>query len=122
VHGILVIIWYHYFGVLNPIKSVFSSPGSFTHADDVAFQSLGFITLVILFVMAATSHDYWNTNLSGPIWKAFHMLVYLAYALVIAHVSYGAMQDSTVGLMPALVLASTVNGQWPLYFSQRRYT
>jgi sulfoxide reductase heme-binding subunit YedZ len=106
VHAILVIVWYHAFGPLNPIESIFTSPGSFENSADVAFQPLGFFALIILFIMAATSHDYWNTNLGAPIWKAIHMMVYVAFALVIAHVSYGAMQDSTVGLLPALVFSS----------------
>jgi sulfoxide reductase heme-binding subunit YedZ len=106
VHAILVIIWYHSFGPLNPIESIFTSPGSFDNSADVPFQPLGFFALIILFVMAATSHDYWNANLGGPAWKAIHMMVYVAFALVIAHVSYGAMQDSTVGLLPVLVLVS----------------
>jgi sulfoxide reductase heme-binding subunit YedZ len=105
-HGILVTIWYHSFGPINPIESIFTSPGSFENSADVAFQPLGFFALVILFVMAATSHDYWNTNLGGPIWKAIHMMVYVAFGLAIAHVSYGAMQDKTVGLLPALVIVS----------------
>jgi methionine sulfoxide reductase heme-binding subunit len=32
-------------------------------------------------------------NLSAPIWKRLHMLVYLAYALLVAHVTLGALQS-----------------------------
>ncbi|PKI02699.1 Rieske 2Fe-2S domain-containing protein [Glaciecola sp. 33A] len=52
VHAILVIIWYHSFGPLNPIESIFTSPGSFDNSADVPFQPLGFFALIILFVMA----------------------------------------------------------------------
>jgi nitrite reductase/ring-hydroxylating ferredoxin subunit len=43
--------------------------------------------------MAATSHDFWLANLTAPVWKALHMLVYVAYALLVAHVSLGALQS-----------------------------
>jgi len=107
-HGILVMLWYHGFGVINPIESIFSSPGSFESAADIPFQQFGFIALIILLAMASTSHDYWNANLTGPIWKALHMGVYVAYGLIIAHVSYGAMLDQATGLSPLLVFASAV--------------
>jgi nitrite reductase/ring-hydroxylating ferredoxin subunit len=56
------------------------------------FQSLGFIALVIFFLMAITSHDFWLRQLSPKIWKSLHMLVYLAYFLVIMHVMLGVIQ------------------------------
>lgn len=107
-HGLLVLMWYHAFGPLSPLESLFTSPGSFTASADVPFQPVGFFALLIFFVMAATSHDYWNKNLGAPVWKAIHMSVYVAYALVIAHVAFGAMQDVTTGLLPALVIGSAV--------------
>ena len=45
--------------------------------------------LVILFLMAATSHDFWLHNLTAPVWKALHMGVYVAYALLVLHVLFG---------------------------------
>ena len=48
--------------------------------------------LVILFVMAATSHDFWLANLTAPVWKALHMLVYVAYALLVGHVALGSLR------------------------------
>src|SRR5207244_11429254 len=60
---------------------------------------LGFFALIILLLMAATSHDFWLSTLSPRIWKSIHMLVYVAYALVIMHVMLGAIQlehDSTL--------------------------
>jgi methionine sulfoxide reductase heme-binding subunit len=107
-HGLLVIYWYHSFGVENPINSIFISPGSLNSPSDVAFQPFGFYALCILFIMASTSHDYWNTNLGAPIWKALHMGVYVAYALVIVHVAYGAMQDPITGFTSIMVFASII--------------
>jgi methionine sulfoxide reductase heme-binding subunit len=56
---------------------------------------------VILLLMAATSHDFWLANLSAPVWKSLHMLVYAAYALLVLHVTFGALQ-SEVGAVYAI--------------------
>jgi len=45
--------------------------------------------------MAATSHDFWLANLTAPVWKTLHMLVYVAYASVVAHVTFGVLQAET---------------------------
>lgn len=107
-HAVLATIWYHSFGVQNPVVSILTSPGSFDTTADIAFQPFGFFALLILFVMAATSHDYWNVNLGAPIWKALHMGVYIAYGLLVAHVALGAMQDDSTGLVPAMVGLSVI--------------
>jgi len=52
-------------------------------------------------LMAATSHDFWLHTLSAPVWKSLHMLVYGAYALLIGHVTLGALQSER---SPALTL------------------
>lgn len=104
VHGLFSIVQFHALGDLNPLVSVFvSNPryGSFTQ---FPFQSLGFFALLILFVMAATSHDFWLNNLTPAIWKRIHMAVYLAYALLAAHVTLGALQSERDSLL-ALILA-----------------
>jgi len=54
--------------------------------------------------MAATSHDFWLVNLTAPVWKALHMLVYAAWALALLHVAFGAMQDQIHGPLPAALL------------------
>jgi len=61
------------------------------------------VALGILFLMAATSHDFWLANLTAPVWKALHMLVYVAYALLVMHVTLGALQSETSPVLPALV-------------------
>jgi DMSO/TMAO reductase YedYZ heme-binding membrane subunit len=50
--------------------------------------------------MAATSHDFWLHNLTAPVWKRLHMLVYPAYGLLIAHVTLGALQSETSSVLP----------------------
>lgn len=42
--------------------------------------------------MAATSHDFWLKNLGPKTWKSLHMLVYIAYALLVFHVMLGVIE------------------------------
>lgn len=92
IHAMLVILTYHAGSDTNPILSIFVSSPLTGSIAGVPFQPFGFFALVILFLMAATSHDFWLANLSAPIWKALHMLVYAAYALLVLHVAFGALQ------------------------------
>ena len=105
-HAILVLIWYHGFGPVNPLVSVLTSPGSYESLTELPFQRFGLAALVILLLLAGTSHDFWNTNLGAGVWKTLHMGVYLAYALVIVHVASGAMQEPATGFMEPLVYGS----------------
>lgn len=111
VHAILAIIWYHGFGLGNPLVTLFTSPGSYNEISDFPFQPFGAVALMILLLMAATSHDFWNTNLGAPFWKALHMSVYLAYGLLVVHVATGAMQNANTGITaPFLFLSIGVVG------------
>lgn len=106
IHAILAISWYHGFGVTNPLQSIFSVPGPITSIVDIPFQPFGVVALMILFLMAATSHDFWNANLGAPFWKAIHMGVYVAYTLLVVHVTLGAMQEDNTGIVPVMVYLS----------------
>lgn len=92
VHGIFSILQFHSLGNKNPLVSLFTSNGSYDSLVQFPFQVLGFFALIIFFLMAATSHDFWLKNLSPKVWKALHMMVYLAYALIIMHVMLGIVQ------------------------------
>ena len=91
-HSVLVIATYHAGGDVNPILSIFISSPLTKSVSGAPFQAFGFFALVILFLMAATSHDFWLTNLSAPVWKSLHMLVHAAYALLVLHVTFGVLQ------------------------------
>jgi nitrite reductase/ring-hydroxylating ferredoxin subunit/DMSO/TMAO reductase YedYZ heme-binding membrane subunit len=92
IHAALVIITYHAGGDTNPILSIFTGSPLNGSISGVPFQPFGFFALIILFLMAATSHDFWLANLSAPVWKSLHMMVYVAYALLVLHVTFGALQ------------------------------
>jgi nitrite reductase/ring-hydroxylating ferredoxin subunit/DMSO/TMAO reductase YedYZ heme-binding membrane subunit len=92
IHAALVVLTYHAGSDTNPILSIFVSSPLTSSVAGVPFQPFGFFALVILFLMAATSHDFWLANLSAPVWKSLHMLVYVAYALLVLHVTFGVLQ------------------------------
>ncbi|MEM8739492.1 MAG: Rieske 2Fe-2S domain-containing protein, partial [Planctomycetota bacterium] len=111
-HAALATLWYHGFGATNPLVSIFTSNGNYGdwvgYPGAFPFEPLGFVALVILFLMAATSHDFWLKNLSPRVWKALHMLVYVAYGLLILHVALGAMQTRGSGATAVLLGAGVL--------------
>lgn len=99
IHAVLVLATYHAGSDLNPLASVLRSDAG-THPAAFPFQALGAGALLILLLLAATSHDFWLSVLTAPVWKALHMLVYVAYALLVVHVVTGVLQAE---LHPGLV-------------------
>lgn len=108
IHSVLVVTTYHAGGDTNPILSIFVSSPLTGSVSGVPFQPFGFFALVILFLMAATSHDFWLTNLSAPVWKSLHMLVYAAYALLVLHVTFGALQAEASPIYTGVVAVGFV--------------
>jgi nitrite reductase/ring-hydroxylating ferredoxin subunit len=102
-HGALATGYYHAFGRLNPLVSLLSTNTHFDSLTAFPFEILGVLALLILFLMAATSHDFWQKNLSPGVWKALHMLVYPAYGLLVLHVTLGALHAEDNGLYALLV-------------------
>ena len=119
IHAGLVLLWYHGFSELNVFVSLFASNPNYGSIAEFPFESLGFIALIILFIMAATSHDFWNANLGPGIWKTLHMGVYFAYALLIAHVALGAVQFEKspiyVGLLASGAALVTILHLWTAF-------
>lgn len=109
VHGLFSIMQFHSLGNVNPFVSLFVSNKNFTSVSGFPFQSLGFFALIIFFLMAVTSHDFWLHNLSPKVWKTLHMFVYLAYALIVMHVMLGVIQYET---HPVFVLLITAGFGW----------
>jgi methionine sulfoxide reductase heme-binding subunit len=109
VHAVLVTVWYHGFGDLNPLVSLLLSNSRYDSLASFPFESLGILALVLLFFLAATSHDFWNSNLGPGLWKAIHFSVYVAYVLLVGHVALGALQSITHPLyVAALALSAAV--------------
>lgn len=95
IHAIFSIIQFHALGNVNPIASIFLSNTDYSSLADFPFQVLGFFALIILLLMAVTSHDFWLANLSPKFWKGLHMMVYVAYGLLIMHVMLGVVQSES---------------------------
>jgi len=102
-HGVFAMVQFHALGDVNSLVSLLSANTRFGSLTQFPFELLGLAALVILFVMASTSHDFWLHLLGAGLWKRLHMLVYFAYALLIGHVCLGALQSETSPVL-ALVL------------------
>jgi sulfoxide reductase heme-binding subunit YedZ len=128
VHGILSIVQFHSLGNISPILSVFLSNTHYGSLTKFPFQTLGFFALIIFFLMAITSHDFWLHNLSPKTWKTLHMMVYVAYALIILHVLLGVIQFETSPILTALlaigmtlVIVLHITASMKEYKSDNRY-
>ena len=121
-HGLLATGFYHGFGRLNPLVSLFGSNQNVASMTAFPFELLGVSALLLLFLLAATSHDFWQKNLGPSIWKGLHMSVYVAYALLVMHVALGALQSETNPLLALLLFAGvgTICGL-QLYTSLREH-
>lgn len=91
-HIVLVMIWYHGYGIINPLTSLFKSNPNYGLVSQFPFEIYGLVAYIILLMMALTSHDFWLKFFSAPIWKILHMLVYFAYFSLVAHVITGFIQ------------------------------
>jgi nitrite reductase/ring-hydroxylating ferredoxin subunit len=108
-HATFAVVQFHAFGDEHPLVSVLTANRRYASLPDFPFEVLGLGALAILFLMAATSHDFWLANLSARTWKRLHMLVYLAYALLVAHVALGTLQAER---SPVLAGALAVGCAW----------
>jgi nitrite reductase/ring-hydroxylating ferredoxin subunit/DMSO/TMAO reductase YedYZ heme-binding membrane subunit len=93
-HALLAIGYYGGFGGRSPLQALLEA-GSFRSISGFPFEWLGLFALVILLILASTSHDFWLKNLTPRVWKRLHMGVYFAYAAIVLHVGLGVLQSET---------------------------
>jgi methionine sulfoxide reductase heme-binding subunit len=106
VHAVFAVFQFHAWGDRNPIVSALTAYRQDYHSGQLAhfpFEVFGAGALVILFMMAATSHDFWLKNLGPSVWKLLHTGVYAAYLLLVAHVFLGAIQTEISPAFPVLM-------------------
>jgi methionine sulfoxide reductase heme-binding subunit len=108
IHGVFSILQFHSLGNINPIASLFLSNLHYNSFTQFPFEVLGFFALIIFFLMAITSHDFWLHNLTPRFWKSLHMFVYLAYGLIVMHVMLGVIQLEASPFYFFLVLAGSM--------------
>jgi len=113
-HAVVGLGFYHGFGRLSPLVSLLTGNVQYRAISAFPFEMLGLAALLILFAMAATSHDFWLKKLTPTVWKTLHMLVYVAWALLVMHVALGALQSEknpifSILLFAAVVIVSTLH-------------
>ncbi len=107
-HAGFVIVQYHALGNLDPLVSLFTANRDWTSLANFPFEIFGAIALAVLVLMAVTSHDYWLSVLTPPVWKALHMAVYGAYVSLIFHVGLGFLQDERHPIYFAALVSGVV--------------
>lgn len=95
IHASYVMDWYYAFSPTDRYVGLLSSNVSFTQLLGFPFELFGILALVILLVLAVTSHDFWLSFLTPRIWKTLHMGIYIAYALLVAHIAFGYFQNTS---------------------------
>ncbi|MGI9350832.1 MAG: Rieske 2Fe-2S domain-containing protein [Rhizobiaceae bacterium] len=92
VHANYVLGWYYAFSPTNKYEALFSSNTNFDQLLGFPFEAFGIFAFLMLLILAVTSHDFWLSFLSAPIWKRLHMGIYFGYASVVLHISLGPLQ------------------------------
>jgi len=107
-HGWFIVDWFLSRGKLRDLVGEVTNWPDYGKFIGFPFETLGITALFILFLMAATSHDFWLEFLTPPVWKGLHMALYLAYGLLVMHIALGVMQDEHHWLIPLLLGAAFV--------------
>jgi DMSO/TMAO reductase YedYZ heme-binding membrane subunit len=102
-HVWFMLEWYAVQGTLPNLLTELMTWADYGKFIGFPFKVLGIAALVVLFLMAATSHDFWLAFLTPRAWKALHMALYVAYGLVVMHVALGIMQYVHTPLIPAML-------------------
>jgi nitrite reductase/ring-hydroxylating ferredoxin subunit/DMSO/TMAO reductase YedYZ heme-binding membrane subunit len=105
-HVWLTLDWYITLHALPNLYDELTRWPDYGHFIGFPFKALGIVAFVVLFLMAATSHDFWLVLLTPRIWKAMHMVLYLAYGVVAMHVALGIMQDERTLVIPAMLFGA----------------
>jgi len=104
-HASFLVEWYVVQNALPNLYDELTKVSDYGNFIGFPFKALGIAALLILFLMAATSHDYWLVFLTPRVWKGLHMAIYAAYGLVVMHVARGGLQDDSDLFLMALLLS-----------------
>ncbi|MEM1428271.1 MAG: Rieske 2Fe-2S domain-containing protein [Pseudomonadota bacterium] len=104
-HVGFILGWYYAFSPIPRLEGLLTANTTFERVSGFPFEAFGVFALVVLMVLAATSHDFWMKFLTPPVWKRLHYLIYPAYAAVVAHVAWGKLQDQQDHTLTVLVVA-----------------
>ena len=102
-HAYSVVDWFSVQGAMGDLIGEMTGSPNYGKFIGFPIKALGLTGLSILFLLAATSHDFWLAFLTPRIWKALHMAVYLAYGVLVMHVALGVMQEDRRLFIPLLL-------------------
>ncbi|HUG63205.1 MAG TPA: Rieske 2Fe-2S domain-containing protein [Methylomirabilota bacterium] len=105
-HAVFVLDWYYAFSPTPRLVALFTANDAYGSAIGFPFEMLGLFTLVVLVLMAVTSHDFWLSFLTPPVWKSLHMAVYAAYGAAVLHVALGPLAGGGERAFAVVVAAS----------------
>lgn len=102
-HAWSMVEWFVVLDALAKLPAEFTTLANYFKFIGFPFKTLGLAALLILALMASTSHDYWLAFLGPRAWKSLHMALYVAYGLLVMHVALGAMQEDRRPIVPGLL-------------------
>jgi nitrite reductase/ring-hydroxylating ferredoxin subunit/DMSO/TMAO reductase YedYZ heme-binding membrane subunit len=102
-HAYSVVDWFAAVGSLNDLIAEFTNNPKYGQFIGFPMKALGLVGLVVMFLLAATSHDFWLAFLTPRMWKTLHMALYIAYGVLVMHVALGLMQDDQRAFIPVLL-------------------
>jgi nitrite reductase/ring-hydroxylating ferredoxin subunit/DMSO/TMAO reductase YedYZ heme-binding membrane subunit len=103
-HAWFMIDWYLVQNSLPNLGTELTTWADYGKFIGFPFKALGIAALLVLFLLASTSHDFWLTFLTPPVWKGLHMALYVAYGVVVMHVALGIMQYERTLLIPLMLI------------------
>ena len=103
VHAWSVVDWFSVQGAMGDLVTEMTDNPKFGQFIGFPIKALGLTGLSILFLLAATSHDFWLAFLTPRVWKALHMALYVAYGVLVMHVALGVMQEDQRIHIPLLL-------------------
>jgi nitrite reductase/ring-hydroxylating ferredoxin subunit/DMSO/TMAO reductase YedYZ heme-binding membrane subunit len=106
VHAVSVVDWFSAVGAMGDLLTEMTNNPKYMQFVGFPMKALGLFGLTVMFLLAATSHDFWLAFLTPRIWKALHMALYVAYGVLVMHVALGVMQEDHRGFIPILLGAS----------------
>lgn len=107
-HAAFVLNWYFNFSATPRFEALLTSNTSYGQILGFPFETFGILSLLFLLLLAVSSHDFWLSFLTPPVWKFLHYAVYPAYALLVAHIALGALQSQTNSAFAIVTVVSVV--------------
>ena len=110
VHAYSVVDWFAVQGAMGDLVTEMTASPELRQVHRLPDQGARAVGLSVLFLLAATSHDFWLAFLTPRLWKALHMALYVAYGVLVMHVALGVMQEDRRMFIP--IFCSAARSRW----------